>query len=189
VELLTGLVFATIFWKFQNLFYMDVLDFILTFKYYAIMFSLLIVIAVYDLKHKIIPDVLSFVFGLLAFLGMFFFSNFNLNVHVPSLLEFLSGMIVAGPFAFFWLVSRGRWMGLGDAKLALGIGWLLGVPFALSGLALSFWFGAIIGVALILVSRSSKEGRLGMKSEIPFAPFLVLGTFLAFVCELNIFGF
>jgi leader peptidase (prepilin peptidase)/N-methyltransferase len=182
VELLTGLVFAGLFLKFQDLFLMNTLVFSTTMAYYATMFAILIVIAVYDLRHKIIPDSLVLALGILSFVGLFFFDNFGFNIHVPSLMQFLSGILIALPFALFWLVSKGKWMGLGDAKLAIGLGWLLGLSRALSGIVLSFWTGAIIGVLLILFSK-----KHSVKSEIPFAPFLVLGTILAFLFELHIF--
>lgn len=182
VELLTGLIFAGLFLKFENIFYADTLVFAGTLAFYGTMFSLLTVIAVYDLKHKIVPDVLAFVFGLLAFIGMFFFSSFGFNPHFPSVLEFLSGFIIALPFALVWLVSKGTWMGLGDAKLALGLGWLLGLSRVLSGAVVAFWSGALIGLLLIAFSK-----KHSMKSEIPFAPFLVLGALLAFLFELHLF--
>ena len=74
-------------------------------------------------------------------------------------------------------------MGLGDAKLALGLGFLLGLAEVLSALALAFWIGAIIGVFALLISKKQT-----LKSEIPFAPFLVLGSFIAFLFGLNIFS-
>ncbi len=182
VELATGLVFAGLFLKFQDVFYLDTLVFAFTYAYYTVMFSLLMVIAVYDLKHKIIPDTLALVFGTLAFVGMFFFSNYGFDLHIPSIWEFASGIIIALPFALIWLLSKGAWMGLGDAKLLLGLGWLLGLSSVLSGVVLAFWSGAIIGVILLAFSK-----KHGMKSEIPFAPFLVLGALLAFLFELNLF--
>jgi len=81
-------------------------------------------------------------------------------------------------------------MGLGDAKLALGIGWLLGLSLAFSSLVIAFWSGAAVGLSLIVFSRLD-SARLaknyGMKSEIPFAPYLVLGAFLAFIFDLRLF--
>ena len=182
VELLTGIIFACLFLKFQTTFYLSTFIFAGTMAYYTGMFSLLIVIAVYDLRHKIIPDVLVLVFGVLAFVGLFFFSSFGFNLHIPSILELLSGLLIALPFALVWLVSKGTWMGLGDAKLAIGLGYLLGLSRALSGVVLAFWSGAIIG--LILIAFSKKHS---MKSEIPFAPFLILGAILAFLFELHLF--
>jgi leader peptidase (prepilin peptidase)/N-methyltransferase len=183
VEFLTGLIFALLFLKFQNIFFYDPTPiFSFTYAFYAAAFSLLLVIAVYDIKHKIIPDILSLFLGILTFVGLFLFNSGGFYPHIPSILELSSGLIIAAPFAFFWLVSSGKWMGLGDAKLAISLGWLLGLSRALSGLVLAFWIGAIVGLALVVFSK-----KHGMKSEIPFAPYLVLGTLLAFLFELHIF--
>lgn len=183
VEFITGLIFALLFLKFQDLFLIDTLGFAFTYAYYTVAFSLLLVIAVYDLKHKIIPDILSLVLGILAFVGLFFFTSYGFSPHLPTLLEFLAGPIIATPFAFFWLVSSGRWMGLGDAKLVISLGWLLGLSLSLSGVVLAFWIGAIVGLFLVIFSNK----KHGMKSEIPFAPFLVLGSLLVFLFELHLF--
>ena len=182
VEVIAGIIFAGLFLKFQDVFFLDTIGFSITYAFYATVFSLLLVIAIYDLKHKIIPDVLSLALGILSFVGLFFFSNYIFYPHWPSLLEFLSGILIALPFALMWLLSKGTWMGLGDAKLAVSLGWLLGLSLALSGLMLAFWAGAIIGILLMVFSK-----KHGMKSEIPFAPFLVLGTILAFLFEFYVF--
>lgn len=182
VEFVTGLAFLLLFLKFEYVFYVDPIMFAFTYGYYATMFSLLLVITVYDIRHKIIPDVLSLIFGTLAFAGVFTFSEFMFNVHMPSLYEF-SGALLALPFAFFWLVSGGRWMGFGDAKLTLGLGLFLGLAFGLSAVVLAFWIGAVVGILLIMLQKIK-----GLKSEIPFAPFLVLGTFISFILELNLFS-
>lgn len=182
VEFISGLVFAGIFLKFQDVFFVNTFVFAVSYAYYVVMFSILLVIAVYDFRHRIIPDILSLVLGVLSFVGLFFFSNYLFYPHVPTILELLSGLLLALPFALLWLISKGTWMGLGDAKLALGLGWLLGFERILSGAVVAFWSGAIIG--LILIAFSKKHG---IKSEIPFAPFLVLGVFIAFLFELHLF--
>lgn len=199
VELITGLIFVSLFLKFsalgaapaggqgsvssgQDFYFWFNPIFLITYAYYVSMFSLLVVITTYDLKHKIIPDKLSLVFGILAFLGLFFFADYNFYLHMPSILEFLSGIFIALPFALFWFLSAGAWMGLGDAKLTLGLGWFLGISRALSALVIAFWSGAIIGLCLIFFGKG-----YGMKSEIPFALYLALGAFLAFVFNLQLF--
>ena len=62
-------------------------------------------------------------------------------------------------------------MGLGDAKLSISLGWMLGLGMALSAIVVAFWTGAVVGIGLIIFSK-----KHGMKTEVPFAPFLVLGT-------------
>ena len=182
VEVVTGFIFMGLFLKLQNIFFLDTFGFTVSYAYYAIIFSLLLVISIYDLKHKIIPDPLALVLGFLSFVGLFLFSNYNFHLHFPSLMEFLSGILIASPFAILWLVSKGEWMGLGDAKLAISFGWFLGILPAISGLVLAFWTGAIFGLVLIAFSK-----KHGMKSEIPFAPFLVFGVIMVFIFELQFF--
>lgn len=187
VELSTGIIFGLLFYKFGSLFYIDTLLFAFTYAYYTIVFSLLLVITVYDIKHKIIPDLLAFIFGVFAFLGIFFFDNTitagAFYPHIPTIAQFFGSFVVAVPFALLWLVSGGRWMGLGDAKLAVGLGFLLGCAKVLSGTVLAFWIGAVVGVVLIATKKLH-----GIKSEIPFAPFLALGALIVFIFDLNLFA-
>ena len=61
-------------------------------------------------------------------------------------------------------------MGFGDVKISLFMGIFLSWPNILVALSLAFFSGAIIG--LILVALKKK----GLKSEIPFACFLVPAT-------------
>jgi len=64
-------------------------------------------------------------------------------------------------------------MGWGDVKLAFFMGLLLGFPNILLALFLAFFLGAIIGLGLILVHWKT------LRSEVPFGPFLVIGTIIA----------
>lgn len=182
VEFLTALLFLAVFFKFEEIFYINFPIFLITFIYYVAIFSLLIVISVYDIRHKIIPDKLSVILAILSFIGLFFFSGYGFNPHLPKLWEYLSGLVISVPFGLLWLCSKGKWMGLGDAKLTVGLGWLVGISRMISGVVLSFWIGALMGLALIFTS-----GRHSLKSEIPFAPFLVLGVLLAFIFEIHLF--
>ncbi len=182
VELLAGLLFMFIFLKFQNLFYWNGLLFGMSFAFYSSLFALLLIIAVYDLRHKIIPDTLSLIFGILAFAGLFFYKDGFFFLHLPGLYDLLAGPVLALPFVLLWAVSSGRWMGLGDGKLALGLGWMLGITSGFSAIVLAFWVGAGIGLLLLFFSK-----KHGIKSEIPFAPFMVLGAVLVFLFSVNFF--
>lgn len=185
VEIFTGALFVLFFWKmggtagllnFASPLYFARLVFLFTLG------SLLVVIGGYDIKHKIIPDAFAYSFAALAFFGLIFSS-------APlAFWDLLAGPILAFPFAFLWYVSGGRWMGLGDAKLALGMGWFLGLRGGFVAIVLAFWIGAIFGLALIAVGKIMKSSifaslfrhRVTMKSEIPFAPFLIVGLLLTF---------
>jgi prepilin signal peptidase PulO-like enzyme (type II secretory pathway) len=173
VEFGTGLLFALTAFHFLPLLYVSQTTFITTLVLYMLMFSFLIVIIVYDLRHKIIPDIFVYSYAVVAFI---------LACITPSLWGFLAGPILALPFALLWLVSGGRAMGLGDAKLILGIGWMLGISQGLSALILAFWIGALVSIAILLTHKN----KINMKSQIPFAPFLILGALLAFFFHLEI---
>ena len=151
----------------------------------------LVCIAVYDIKHKIIPDGLVITLGLL---GLFkIMADFFLMAGVPTeikthLIWYLAaGPMLAFPLFLIWLVSRGRWMGLGDPKLVLGIGWFLGPIMGLSAVILAFWTGAIYGVILMVLSKFSWHGlKINGQTEVPFAPFLILGFLLVFFFNIDV---
>jgi len=145
----------------------------------GIFWSTLLLICFYDWKHKIIPEIPAIVvigIGVLAACGL------RTDDFGFSFEYLLGGFAVAAFPAFLWLISRGRWIGLGDAKLLLGIGLYVGPALALSTLMYAFWSGAIF--SLLLLSMRGRE--FTMKSEIPFGPFIILGAFLAYFFNLNI---
>jgi leader peptidase (prepilin peptidase) / N-methyltransferase len=130
--------------------------------------ALLVGIFVYDLKHYIIPD--SFIYGAIALaLTRLFFESPGFALEAVY-----SALAAAGFFLALFVVSRGTWMGFGDVKLALCMGLFLGFPQILVALFVAFVSGAIIGVGLIGMKKK------GMKSEIPFGPFLLAGTASAY---------
>ncbi len=173
VELATGLLFAFYIFIFVPNFSFY---FLIPTSYYLVIFSLLIVITVYDLRHKIIPDGLVFTFIGLAFLKLFYYTN---------ILDILAGPILFIPFFLLWYLSKGKWMGFGDAKLAIGIGFFMGFAGGVSSIILGFWIGAIAG--LLWIGISAMFGKhIGMKSEIPFAPYLILGMLITFFFHINV---
>jgi len=163
---------------------------------YLTIFSLLIVIFVYDLRHKIIPDGFVYAFSGISLLGMLTGITSHVNLTVGNV---LAGPVFFLPFALLWLVSNGRWMGFGDAKLALGIGWFLGFMPGVVALLLSFYIGAAVGIVLMalrrLLSHYSRGGNnslflsvknLTMNGEIPFAPFLIIGLWIVFFWDVSL---
>lgn len=153
---------------------------------------LCIAIFVYDLYYMLMPDRWVWGFNVLALVS----SVYLLYVFAPPGEWFpyawliLAGPAVALPLFLMWYVSRGAWMGFGDVKFALGMGWLLGLGNGYLALMYSFVIGAIVGVAILIplpyiLKMLHRVGitRLGgggagftMKSEVPFGPFLIIGT-------------
>lgn len=156
----------------------------------VLVWTTLLAITVYDLRHKIIPDMFSFFFALLAGVALLMKWKLGLLPHyyipfldsVPWWIDLVAGPVLALPFAALWFFSGGRAMGLGDAKLMWGMGWFLGFPLGLSAIILSFWVAFIPSLILLFLSKR----RITMKTEIPFAPYLVIGTFLVYAFGINI---
>jgi prepilin signal peptidase PulO-like enzyme (type II secretory pathway) len=177
VETGTGVVFSLIFWRLERAFQLPLKVFVLEFLYFALISSFLIIVFSYDWRYYLIPDKAVFPAITIVFLYRLFIFSPDLSLRWGGLsglkTPLLSALGASGFFFLIWLVSRGKWMGFGDVKLAFLMGLFLGFPLILPALFSAFFIGAIIGLALIAL------GKKKMKSEIPFAPFLVAGTFLA----------
>jgi leader peptidase (prepilin peptidase) / N-methyltransferase len=169
VELATGLLFLLIYNLQFTIFNEFSIFQFFTLAYLFYISSVLIIIFIYDLKHYIIPDKVLFPAIAIALI-------YNL---IPPynwqhlFYIFLAIVIASGFFLFIFLISKGKWMGFGDVKLAVLMGLLLGFPNVLAALFLAFFFGAIIGIILMVFNKKS------LKSEIPFGPFLITGTFIS----------
>ncbi|MDP1624895.1 MAG: prepilin peptidase [bacterium] len=151
---------------------------LILFALLAVLLFIYIVIFVYDLRHKLIPDAFSYTAALVA-------------LAMIAVKGWASGFIdlyavIAGPTFFlfffaFWYFSQGRWMGLGDGKLALSVGWALGIGAGTAALLFAFWIGAIVALLIMVLQRTGvfKGPALGLRSELPFGPFIVIGFVLS----------
>ena len=142
VELITALLFAAVG--------VSPLPIILRLAVLPII-AILVAISVYDLRHTIIPDAWVWSFNALAFSSVFLFPPYAIH---DTLYALLAGPFAALPLFAFWLFSRGKWMGLGDAKLALGIGWLLGPVYGTVAVFFAFILGAVVSVPLLFFSTA-----------------------------------
>lgn len=190
IEIATGLLFALTAYKTHLLsFSLSNTDLLIT-ALEAGIWAVLVVVFVYDWKHKIIPDKLSLLFAVLSgvllyikyIYGMSPFPYIPFLESVPKWIDWAGAPAVAVPLALVWLATLGRGMGLGDAKLAWGIGWFLGFSGGITAVILSFWIAFFPSLVLLFL----KKNHFTMKSEIPFAPFLILGTFVTYTFGVNI---
>lgn len=197
VEFLTGVIFVGIAYRQFSLWYLystfekGLTYSVLFFIYYIVIFSLLMVILIYDMRHKIIPNVFVYTFIVLSLMKLLLFVYLRDFVLMPiDILDMLTPLILFTPFALLWLVSEGKWIGFGDAKLAFGIGALLGLSLGVSSIVLAFWIGAVWSIGLILHSklRKNKSKNINFKSEVPFAPFMIIATLIVFFAKIDIFG-
>lgn len=163
VEFSTAILFLSLFYRYP----ISIISAVNLFYLFTI-FSFLIIIFVYDLKHYIIPDKVIYPAIAIVFIYNFLKSDFHLKSDFV-----LSAFGAALFFLIIVLISRGKWMGIGDIKLAFLMGLILSWPNILVALFLAFFLGAITGVGLIIAQKKT------LKSEVPFGPFLVAGTIIA----------
>ena len=132
---------------------------------------------VYDLRWRLLPNKLVFP---LIVISLLLSAVMNLGLAHVSLMNWLItlglGMLpITGVYGILYLLSRGRWIGLGDVKLGIAI-----------GLLISWWGGVLVlFLSNLLASLASIPGllkrRISGASEIPFGPFLLVATYLVFL--------
>ncbi len=174
VEFSTGVLFTAVFYL-SGILDLSIIGYfdIITLIYLFIVSFFLVLIFVYDLKHFIIPDFANF-----SLIGIsLLYLSFSALVK-EDMMFFFEGILSAlAVFLFFFSLyyfTKGKGMGFGDVKFVIFMGFFLGYPNILVANFISFLLGAIIG--LVLIARKKK----GMKSEVPFGPFLIAGTLIAY---------
>jgi prepilin signal peptidase PulO-like enzyme (type II secretory pathway) len=161
----------------------------------VMVFAVILLISIYDLKHFIIPDSFLITLFLLTTLHVLissFYSSVSLSSQLSALS--LSALVLAFPFLLIFLISRGRWLGFGDVKYIAVIGFFLGIVEGLSAVILAFWIGAVFSVGVLMLKKIRSHINLPMlsnnltiKSEIPFGPFLSAGILISFYFSLDLF--
>jgi leader peptidase (prepilin peptidase)/N-methyltransferase len=127
--------------------------------------AVMIAVAIIDWELMIIPNKIvlpAFVIGLAG----------SIALHPSRWWVYLVSALGASLFLFILAIIWPGGMGMGDIKLALFMGAVLG-PAVIVGMFLAFLLGAIVGIVLIV---SKLKGR---KDHIPFGPYLALGSVIA----------
>jgi leader peptidase (prepilin peptidase)/N-methyltransferase len=130
----------------------------------AVFCSLLVAVSATDLEHRIIPNRIV-VPGAAVVLGA------QTALH-PSP-EWALGALGAAGFLFIAALAYPKGMGMGDVKLALLMGAMLGRTV---GVALMLGMVLAMVPGLVLLARHGSAAR---KMGIPFGPFLALGSVIA----------
>ena len=173
VEALTAALFILSFWKFG-----------LSWQFLSglILLSALIVITFIDLRHQIIPDLISIPGILLGLVFSFLIPGFHW-------LNSLIGVLLGG--LFFYLLAWGgqllfkkESLGGGDIKLAAMLGAFLGWQKLILVFFLSSFLGALVGIILIFAVKDFRSKRI-----IPFGPFLALASLVALLAGDKLLNF
>ena len=179
VELISSVSFVTIYYFF-GLTFTTLLLLILSVFFIIIFFI--------DLKHYIIPDVLTFPLMIIGFVKSFD-PNLNTSIfpnYLHSLIGGIFGYLIIWSIIYFYKKLRNKeGMGLGDAKLMAVVGFWFGwvsIPFTI-------FISSV--VALIIVFPSLINQSRKMSSEIPFGPYIIIGCvlYVAFANQIKYFLF
>jgi leader peptidase (prepilin peptidase)/N-methyltransferase len=174
IEMLTGLLFLHVFWVF-GLTHATLL--------YMIWTAFQIVGSMIDLDHTIIPDRITLTGTVLFPVAVFILNQADATegLVIPNWKDSLFGGVFAA--AFIYLVrflgtkAFGREaMGLGDVKL-----------MAMNGALLGWWrsllvimgLGPVLALVTVLILRMLARLRIERHTEIPFGPYLALGSYIA----------
>ncbi|MDD3773971.1 MAG: prepilin peptidase [Patescibacteria group bacterium] len=165
VEIYSGILFISSYFAF---------GFNLNFIFAVVLGSVLGIILFYDLKANLVPDPLILILGLLFIVKLIF----NLEPYFFDLSSFwqpiLGALISASFFFLIHFLTRGRGMGLGDAKLGLVLGLFLGVKLSFFMLWLAFLIGAVFAIIMLILKLKKRT------DTIAFAPFLVVAFLIIY---------
>lgn len=134
---------------------------------------LLMIMAGYDARWKLLPDITNYAYAVLGALFVLMRLINGHDISIPSLVGALA--ILAGMYGVLYALSRGAWIGLGDVKLGVGLALFL-ADWKLAFLAL--FLANLIGCIMVLPGIIRKEVRGG--TQIPFGPLLMVGMGIAF---------
>ena len=162
VELLTGLIFATVFFKL-GLGYMGLVI--------ALSFSFLLALSVIDYYTKMVPDSLNLLALTTAVIAATSLQGFVIN--------FENSLLFVGGFALlrFYLsyLMKKEALGEGDLMVAGTMGAMLGIKLGLVAIFVS----ALLALPIMLLMRNETDES----KMVPYVPFLALALFIVYIFD------
>ncbi|MGH3036473.1 MAG: prepilin peptidase [Gaiellaceae bacterium] len=132
----------------------------------AFFVSVLVVLSAIDVERRILPDKIVLPSAAVVLAA-------QVALHPDRAVEWVAASLGAALFLFLALLAYPRGMGMGDVKLCLLLGAMLGWSVAV-GLMLGM-LAALVPAAVLL----ARHGAAARKMGIPFGPFLALGAVVA----------
>ena len=142
---------------------------------YLALLAVMVVLVATDLEQHRLPRLLldPLILAAAAFVPF--------NPGVPWLSAVVGGLGAVAALALLAVVVRGG-LARGDLLLVLPIGFLLGFPTVFTAVFAAAFLAS--GASLVLLARR----RVGMRSYIPFGPFLVGGAVIALLLDERVLG-
>jgi leader peptidase (prepilin peptidase)/N-methyltransferase len=142
--------------------------------------SAMIVLFAIDLRHHILPNVITLPGIVLGFALSLVLPLAPSGVEGPGWLASLVGLVAGGGVLFaigeaYYRLRGVEGLGMGDVKMLAMIGAFLGWKLMLVTLVLASFAGSFVGIGLMVT------GRGDMKFALPFGTFLAVGALVAAV--------
>ena len=109
------------------------------------------------------------IFGAWTLAGLFIFWRDTIEVRA------LAALSLTIFFAALYVISRGKWIGGADIKIAPFLGLWAGWPGTFVLFVLAYVLGAVVGIFLLATGRAER------RDEVPFLPFLLGAGFVSFL--------
>ena len=169
-----GLCFSSLFYCYGWTFF--------TLEYCIFSFGL-ITASFIDLDHMILPDRLTLPGIMIGLIGAFI--NPDRSFFDALIGVFVGGGILWAVSYFYFIVRKIEGMGGGDIKLLAWIGAVCGLQSILFVIVVSSFIGLIVGCFYVFQSND------GLKTNIPFGPYLSLAALMFLVLDFDflIFSF
>ena len=126
--------------------------------------AVLVTLSAIDLRHRIVPNRIVLPAAAIVLVA---------HTALDPSPEWALGALGASGFLFVAALAHPKGLGMGDVKLALLLGAMLGASV---GVALFLGFASSLAPAIVLFAR---HGRAARKMAIPLVPFLSLGALVA----------
>jgi len=156
IELVTGILAVILFYKLGFVWHAPII--------FAV-FTILLALVMIDFKYMEIPDNLNLLALALAIISPTIFDSFT------NALLAIGGMTVLREYLSFFINKEA--MGEGDIFVAGTMGALLGFP----GFLYALFIAALVALIPSLFARDT---------QVPFVPFLIIGTFIAYIFDTQV---
>lgn len=164
---ISGLLFALFF--SQSLSHFTISPFLLV-VYFLIFFVLLFAL-IADLQYLIVPDFFVVLLSILVVVAQFLGQK---DWFLSIVAVIFSSMFFIGLYVISKKLLRKEALGMGDIKLMIPIAFFLSWPKILVSIFLAFIIGGFFAMLILIMGRK-KFGQ-----ALPFAPFLILASLIAY---------
>jgi leader peptidase (prepilin peptidase) / N-methyltransferase len=139
----------------------------------AIFTSAMIVLALVDFYHQILPDEITIPGLVMALI----FTGFrtDLSLRQAMIAALVGAGFLLAVYVTYWLIRRKEGLGMGDVTLMLFIGAFVGLRLTVFTLIAASLAGAVIGVIILSVQKKDLQHAL------PFGSFLAPAAYAALV--------